>query len=77
MAKTQVKPWSRENVFVGVESKDVLSKDDEKALIHGIRIAFSWCFVGEPWPSCEEIKQAIEDFNPELAKKIISITYIR
>ena len=75
MAKTTLKPWLKENIRVEVETTEVLTKEEEEAVAGGIRVAFSWCFAGEPWPSLGEIKQAIKKFNPALAKKIVGKKY--
>ena len=75
MAKTTLKPWLKENIRVEVETTEVLTKEEKEAVARGIREAFSWCLAGESWPSLGEIKQAIEEFNPALAKKLIGKKY--
>ena len=75
MAKTTLKPWLKESILVEIESTEPLTKDEEEEVSRGIRIAFCWCFAGEPWPALFEIKQAIEDTNPNLANKLTGRTY--
>ena len=75
ISKATLKPWSKESTLVIVSSKGVLSDEEKEEVCRGIRIAFGWCFAGEPWPTLSEIKQAIKKDNPLLAKRIISRQY--
>ena len=75
MSKTTLKPWLKESILVDIESTKPLTKEEEEEVSRGIRIAISWCFLGEPWPSLSEIKEAIEKFNPVLASKLICRNY--
>ena len=75
MAKTTLKPWLKESIVVEIESTEPLTKEEEEEVSKGIRIAFSWCFSGEPWPALSEIKQAIEHTNPDLANNLTGRRY--
>lgn len=75
MTKTTIKPWHNKSVLVEIESLEPLTEEEKLEVARGIRVAFSWCFLGEPWPSLGEIKEAIEPCNPELASKLISKKY--
>lgn len=73
MAKTTLKPWLKESILVEIESTEPLTEEEKEEVSRGIRIAFSWCFAGEPAPSLSEIKQAMK--NPALANKITGRKY--
>lgn len=75
-AKTTLQPWLKEEILVDIESTEPLTKEEEEVVTYGIRIAFSWCDDGEPWPSLSEIKQAISKRDPTLASKLISRDYL-
>ncbi len=72
-AKTTVKPWRKESIFVEIESTEPLTRLEMEEVSGGIRGAFAWCFKDEPSPSLQEIKQAMN--NPALAKKITNIKF--
>ncbi len=75
MAKTTLKPYWKANILVEVETTEVLTEEEEKAVACGIRKAFTWCFPEEPPPSFEEIQQAVKNSDPALAKKLINTKY--
>lgn len=77
MAKTTLKPWSEESIWVEIESTEPLTEEEAEEVSSGIRKAFSWCFEGESWPVLFEIKQAIGESNPGLANKLTSRIYHR
>lgn len=75
MAKATLKSWRRESILVEIESTEPLTKEEEEEVSGGIRTAFAWILAGEPIPSLDEVKQAIQGSNPDLAKKITKLKY--
>ena len=73
ITKIKLKPFT--NVGVEITSIVPLSEEEKEQVCKGIRIAFSWVFEGEESPNLSEIQEAIDDFNPSLAKKIINLKY--